>query len=167
MSKNIEMNYLTSSGYDVLYPKIDLSNVIGVLPVANGGTGNTNLKFTGMWEQLYVGAVIGGVQVFSLTDYNIFMGLCWHYSNSGVRLGCNESGQGGVLIGNSQHDNQGGIYIEVFNRDAYFGSSYWLYTGVQERNYWQKDSNTAYIKSDYIYSSGNAGLWLYGAKVIF
>lgn len=44
MSKNIEMNYLTSSGYEQLYPKVDLSNVSGILSLENGGLGTTDLE---------------------------------------------------------------------------------------------------------------------------
>lgn len=40
----VEMTYLNSSGtYETIYPKVDLSNITGTLPVANGGTGTTSL----------------------------------------------------------------------------------------------------------------------------
>ena len=41
----VEMTYLNSSGtYETIYPKVDLSNITGTLPVANGGTGTTSLN---------------------------------------------------------------------------------------------------------------------------
>ena len=41
----VEMTYLNSSGvYETIYPKIDLSNTTGILPVASGGTGVTSLN---------------------------------------------------------------------------------------------------------------------------
>ena len=40
MAKNIEMQYLNTSGnYEVIYPKVLMTNVTGILPIANGGTG--------------------------------------------------------------------------------------------------------------------------------
>lgn len=45
MAKKVEMTYLNSSGtYETIYPKVDLSNITGTLPVANGGTGTTSLN---------------------------------------------------------------------------------------------------------------------------
>lgn len=44
MAKNIEMNIKTSSGYDVLYPTISLANTTGILSVAQGGTGVSDLS---------------------------------------------------------------------------------------------------------------------------
>ena len=39
---NIEMNCLKSNGqYEALYPKVDLSNIVGTLPPEYGGTGVT------------------------------------------------------------------------------------------------------------------------------
>ena len=43
MAKNIEINYNSGSGYEVLYPLVDLTNTINVLPVESGGTGATEL----------------------------------------------------------------------------------------------------------------------------
>ena len=48
MSKNIEMNYKILSGYDILYSKINLFNVAGVLSIVNEGTENTNTNLTGI-----------------------------------------------------------------------------------------------------------------------
>lgn len=44
MAKNIEMQYYNGSAYEVVYPKVILSNVTGTLPIANGGTGATTAK---------------------------------------------------------------------------------------------------------------------------
>ena len=41
MAKNIEMQYYNGSSYEVVYPKTNLANVTGTLPIANGGTGAT------------------------------------------------------------------------------------------------------------------------------
>lgn len=42
---NVEMSYLNASGnYETIYPKVDLTNITGTLPVANGGTGTTSLN---------------------------------------------------------------------------------------------------------------------------
>lgn len=43
-TKNIQINVKTSSGYDQLYPQVNLINITGVLPVSNGGTGVNNLN---------------------------------------------------------------------------------------------------------------------------
>ena len=41
----VEMTYLNSSGaYETIYPKVDLSNITGTLPVANGGNGTLNAQ---------------------------------------------------------------------------------------------------------------------------
>ena len=34
MAKNIEINYNNGSGYDVLYPKTDITNTVGTLPIS-------------------------------------------------------------------------------------------------------------------------------------
>lgn len=41
MAKNIEMQYYNGSAYEVCYPKVLMTNITGILPIANGGTGNT------------------------------------------------------------------------------------------------------------------------------
>lgn len=42
---NIEMNCLKSNGqYETLYPKVDLSNIVGTLSPEHGGTGVTSIS---------------------------------------------------------------------------------------------------------------------------
>ena len=43
MAKNIEMNYLTDSGYEVLYPSNTFNNVIGNLDLSRT-TGSLNIS---------------------------------------------------------------------------------------------------------------------------
>ena len=60
-TRNIQMNYYNGSSYDQLYPQVNLTNITGVLPVANGGTGETSLA--GLINQLTgqgIGKVVAG-----------------------------------------------------------------------------------------------------------
>lgn len=43
-TRNIQMNYYNGGSYDQLYPQVNLTNITGILPVANGGTGENNLN---------------------------------------------------------------------------------------------------------------------------
>ena len=49
MAKNIEMNYLTDSGYEVLYPNITSSSLVGTLNIASQTSGkiDINLRTSG------------------------------------------------------------------------------------------------------------------------
>ena len=40
---NIQMQKYNGTDYDLIYPKCNLANVTGVLPIANGGTGASSL----------------------------------------------------------------------------------------------------------------------------
>ena len=42
MAKNIQMQYFNGSSYEVCYPQVLMTNVTGILPIANGGTGNNS-----------------------------------------------------------------------------------------------------------------------------
>lgn len=41
---NIEMNRYNGSTYDTLYPKANMANITGILPIANGGTGSSTIE---------------------------------------------------------------------------------------------------------------------------
>ena len=167
MSKNIEMNILTDSGYDALYPKIDLSNVIGVLPVENGGTGSAVEKTEGVWFRLYVGVVSGVIQVFNLMDYNIFMGLFHAHSTAKLYIGCDESGANGLQIGqNLANTAEYTIFSAIYDGVSVIAADFWSLLGISNRLY-AYSFYPNYSKKDYIYSDNPVDLWLYGAKVIF
>ena len=66
-TRNIQMNYYNGGSYDQLYPQVKLTNIIGVLPVANGGTGTTSLS------SLQSSMGISNVGLYNWTDgYSFF-----------------------------------------------------------------------------------------------
>lgn len=95
MAKNIEINYNNGGRYDVLYPKTDIANTVGTLPISmtsgtlplnRGGTGKTSAS-SAIANLIYNGSSVsslsgsnkigvatstsngGGITVTNLVDY--------------------------------------------------------------------------------------------------
>lgn len=85
MAKNIEINYNNGGGYDVLYPKTDIANTVGTLPISmtsgtlplnRGGTGKTSAS------SAIANLIYNGSSVSSLSGSNK-IGVATSTSNGG------------------------------------------------------------------------------------
>lgn len=85
MAKNIEINYNNGGGYDVLYPKTDIANTVGTLPISitsgtlplnRGGTGKTSAS------SAIANLIYNGSSVSSLSGSNK-IGVTTSTSNGG------------------------------------------------------------------------------------
>lgn len=124
-NRNIEMNIKTSSGYDLLYPKVLLNNVTGVLPVANGGTGTTSLSNlqssmgisnVGLydWSQIYSGNINQNTQIPFNQNLNTLQAFAFMFKNVTLTL----------LTGTTSYAN--------FSVDIVMNSSSNNFSGIQE-----------------------------------
>ena len=131
VTRNIEMNIKTPSGYDLLYPKVLLNNVTGVLPVANGGTGTTSLSSlqssmgisnVGLynWSQIYSGNINQNTQIPFNQNLNTLQAFAFVFKNVTLTLltGTTSSANFRVdIVMNSSSNNFSGI--EMYENGNY------------------------------------------------